>query len=86
MNLAKQLYKEALENKFKGLPDAIKEEINASVGFGDLGCRIDEIELVERYKDTLEELGIKVEYRVDEHWGEIMGKYYYISWDMKENE
>ena len=83
MKLAEQLYKKSLENKFKGLPDAIKEEINVSVEFGDLGCRIDETELVERYKDTLEELGFKVEYIVDEHWGEIMSKHYYISWDMK---
>lgn len=86
MNIAEQLYKQALENKFKGLPDTIKEEINTSVEFGDLGCRIDEIELIERYKDTLGELGFGVEYRVDEHWGELMEKYYYVSWYMKENE
>lgn len=82
MNLAEQLYKKALENKFKELPDAIKDEINASVGFGDLGCRIDEIELVERYKDTLGELGFSVECRISEHWGEQMGQYYYIGWDV----
>jgi hypothetical protein len=81
MNFAEQMYQKSLECLFERLPDNIKREIKESIEYGDTDCTIDDTETVEHYKNTLERLGFDVEYRVDEHWGELMGKYYKISWD-----
>lgn len=81
MNLAEQMYEKSCKNRIKQLPMPIYLEIEQAVEQGYFNCEIYDIELARKNKDILEDMGFKVEYRVDETWGQIMGEYYYISWD-----
>ena len=82
MNLAEQMYEKACKNRINQLPTEIHSEIENAVEQGYFYCQIDNKELVLRNKELLEDLGFSVEYGEDITWGQLMGSYYTIGWEM----